>query len=206
MPEHNSPVPTAPSPTRMLLYLDLQCYRDILLIRFQNVPWNAFALRQWEELDRVFTALLSDDGEEARELLPGVRSSVHGAVLVGSKTMFSVGNDTTIWKSASDAYKQAWLSAAQTCRTHLAELVTKLPVVAALSGYTCGEAWELATQCSYRVMGDNARLYPSPERGFISPKDALAAGMVECLAAPDLVLNEAQEWLLDRRRNDGTDR
>lgn len=197
VPEHRTPVTAAHTHPSTLLYLDLQLYRDILLLRFRESPWNAFTLRQWEELDAVLAALQGDNSEGRGEILPRSRSSLRGVVLVGSKTMFSVGDDSSQWTVSSDAHKRAWETAAETCCARLAALVKELPVAAALSGYTCGRAWELAQQCSYRVMGDNARLYPSPEQGFINPSDALAAGMVERLAAPDLVLHEAQEWLFD---------
>ena len=205
VPEHRTPVTAAHTHPSTLLYLDLRLYRGILLIRFRKSPWNAFTLRMWEELDAVVAALQGDDSEGTGIMLPSSHSTLRGAVLVGSKTMFSVGNDGSQWATVSNAHRRAWEAAAKSCCARLAVLVTEFPVVAALSGYTCGEAWELAQRCSYRVMGDNARLYPSPEQGFIGPSDALAAGIVERLAAPDLVLHEAQEWLLGDLRNGNPD-
>ncbi|HHY07159.1 MAG: enoyl-CoA hydratase/isomerase family protein [Lawsonella sp.] len=171
-----------------LLYWRFTQYRNIWIFQLDDPPFNSLRLRHWEELKGLLgqlqTALESSD-------------TIAGLVIVGSKKMFSVGTeDSSI--DGNSALRAALDHVRKDTYTLLSRCAAQIPVVAALSGYVKGDAWELATRCTYRVMGDNARLVPSSESSYMTAQEGHGAGLVDELVGPDYVLARAQEWVSEQ--------
>lgn len=116
--------------------------------------------------------------------------------------------------SAGSGYRPSGLeenlaTTLQQVKASTTELLQKLshaiPVVAALSGYTVGEAWEVAAQCSLRVMGDNAYIAFSHNTPYIDAVEAQKRGLVDEIVGPDYVLARAQECVTEQSEHSPDD-
>lgn len=175
------------SPQNMLYWNHFR-YRDMWVLQLNDPPFNTLRLRHWEELHTLLQIFEREANQSSIPL---------GLVLAGSKKMFSVGDEDRSG-GRNDNLSVSLRAVRESTTTLLRNLADKLPVVAALSGYTEGEAWDLATQCSYRVMGDNARIALSSNTPYITAQEAQNRSLVEELVGPDYVLARAQEWVTEQ--------
>lgn len=188
--------------------IDIELHGPIREIRMNRPPANALS----PELVRQLTNAVSD----------GIECGCGALVLSGLPGMFSGGLDVpALITMDRDGIREAWSDFFDLLRT-IAR--SPIPIVAAITGHSPAGGAVISLFCDYRVMAEGRfsiglnevqvgivippfmlaalrRLVGIHQAGrmgsaalMLSPEEALTAGLVDELAAPDEVVGRALTW------------
>jgi enoyl-CoA hydratase/carnithine racemase len=177
-------------------------------IRLDRPPMNALSRQMQEEIRLA--------AHQAAE-----RADVRAVIVYGGEKVFAAGADVKEMEtmSATDMATQA--PALSSSFTAVAAIPK--PTVAAISGFALGGGYELALCCDRRIAGDNVKVgqpemllgiipgaggtqrlarLVGPARAkdliftgrFVEAPEALRAGLVDEVVAPDQVYGAARRW------------
>jgi enoyl-CoA hydratase len=179
----------------------------IATLLLSRPPTNALTRQVYRELESAATDI-------------GGRDDVRAVILFGGHEIFSAGDDVPELSLLDSAEAAA---ATEVCRRAVDALAAiPRPTVAAITGYALGGGLNLSLAADWRISGDNVRfgvteilagLVPAGGTSrlaravglskakdmvfsgrFIDAKEALAAGLIDEMVAPDGVFDAALTW------------
>jgi len=189
-------------------FVNLEVHGGVATMRLDRPKMNALDAAMQEEI-RAYA-------QEATE-----RDDIKAVVIYGGERVFAAGADIKEMAQMSYTDMVQRSSALTSAFTAVADIPK--PVVAAITGYALGGGCELALCADYRIAADNATLGqpeillgiipgaggtqrltrligPSKAKDliftgwFVKADEALQIGLVDKLAAPDQVYDEALAW------------
>jgi enoyl-CoA hydratase len=179
----------------------------IATLLLSRPPTNALTRQVYRELESAAADI-------------GGRDDVRAVILFGGHEIFSAGDDVPELSLLDSAEAAA---ATEVCRRAVDALAAiPRPTVAAITGYALGGGLNLSLAADWRISGDNVRfgvteilagLVPAGGTSrlaravglskakdmvfsgrFIDAKEALAAGLIDEMVAPDGVFDAALTW------------